>query len=397
MSSCEDNNNLQNLRKDFCDQKIDFQTMSSKCKLELILRTFFITIMKFQFPKQFSSNELDKKTKWKKEIINWDIYTSNYTEHDSDGIFKYLNKLNEKQANYRDILINFDEDWLKRQMFYKQTLFRRDLLIIRSYTLPMTYKIVNFLANNSLNLSCFDEWYKIFYGSFICNRYDYKDCVDKDYYKSYYRSNFFPFFYQLLDVVAQHKTNFEDYDIFKPLFINSSYEETYNHFLKHYDEIISYKKLWFKVCCKFVKDFDIIIKHAPKTENPLILWRGIDRDYINPENNLFIHKNFMSTSIDLNATEPFMNNKSPKCCLIRLLVPANTSCLFIGDISDQTSESEVIFGLNSILKIHPFSNEIWQDIDIVENFTENKPDTLLCDNIIKVKTAFASFEKYKDI
>jgi hypothetical protein len=389
-----DQESLNKNRNKFCQGEITYQDLSKECKLELINRSIYLPIQKYQIQKDFSSDLLDKKPIWKKFIIDWSIFTSNYTQYDTNSLFKNLNKLTERPLNYRQVLMDFDEDWLHRQTLYKQLLSQKELFTIRSYTLPNAYKIVNFISQYSLHLikinqqtQEFIEWSKLFQETFL-----------KDKQSTFFKSNFFPFFFQMIDLIKESKDKLLDFNLqlFEPFYTYQTFSELYDYFILNYNQILTFSKtFWFTVCSKFVKDLDKIIKRAPKTERPLILWRGISQDYISNShsqtNNNFIHHNFMSTSIDLNATEPFMNEKSPKCCLMRVFVPEDISCLFIGDISEQTSESEIIFGTNCVITIQQPSFEV----NMVDNSAVTKPESILCNNIEKVKTSFVSIIGYQ--
>lgn len=99
-----------------------------------------------------------------------------------------------------------------------------------------------------------------------------------------------------------------------------------------------------------------IIMDSPRLLNPIIVWRGINKNYFKQyttkhggdtyDNKYFNH--FQSTSIDPNIA--YNNFMGYPCCLCQMLLMPNTPCLFLG-ISALSYEREILLPLDIKFKI----------------------------------------------
>lgn len=92
-----------------------------------------------------------------------------------------------------------------------------------------------------------------------------------------------------------------------------------------------------------------IINNAPPLEADLLVYRGITNDYFPKKDNMFLNKRFISTTYALHAAFNFMGDFN--CCLLQILLPKGTRCLFMPIVSVYPDECEILLPITTIFKI----------------------------------------------
>jgi len=92
-----------------------------------------------------------------------------------------------------------------------------------------------------------------------------------------------------------------------------------------------------------------IIENSPPLESDLIVNRGISKDYFPKKNKMFLNKRFVSTTYALHPAFRFMGNL--ECCVLQILLPKGTRCIFMPIISVYPEESEILLPINTTFKI----------------------------------------------
>jgi hypothetical protein len=115
-----------------------------------------------------------------------------------------------------------------------------------------------------------------------------------------------------------------------------------------------------------IKYIDMAFENAPKTQDELIVYRGISlpkiknvRRYkkgIPLMNYSGKYKGYISTSLDKDIPDIFITKHD--CCKLKITIPKQTKVLYITPLSKITEENEVLINRNSIIKINGFKDNI---------------------------------------
>jgi hypothetical protein len=107
------------------------------------------------------------------------------------------------------------------------------------------------------------------------------------------------------------------------------------------------KKGWVVV----LLELENIIKQAPKIPRDMEFWRGVPIDY-GDEGDIYTTDGFVSVSFSERVSRMFMKRKP--CCLYKILVPKDSTALFIDDTRIKNKfggEQEVVLPKGSKFKI----------------------------------------------
>jgi len=126
------------------------------------------------------------------------------------------------------------------------------------------------------------------------------------------------------------------------------------------DEIIeNYEKFstqdYAKLFELYIRDFNLIFAKAPKTDEILWLYRGIENDYISGEikNNRYINEQYMSTSLFVEKAYEYTKKSNRQ--IYRFRINKKTPLLFVQGISlaKEGYDFEVIIPINFKFKMEP--------------------------------------------
>ena len=126
------------------------------------------------------------------------------------------------------------------------------------------------------------------------------------------------------------------------------------------DEIIeNYEKFstedYAKLFELYIRDFNLIFAKAPKTDEILWLYRGIENDYISGEikNNRYINEQYMSTSLFVEKAYEYTKKSNRQ--IYRFRINKKTPLLFVQGISlaKEGYDFEVIIPINLKFKMKP--------------------------------------------
>jgi len=278
----------------------------------------------------FHPNMLDKESIGFKETFDSIEYVrSSYTNIVDDNHLAEVPEECKKINNY---------DWFIRQSKYAQSLSVRQFFIIRAYTFKGD-KIIN-----SFRIGSADKAYSLFKNT--------AEEIAKDGETDY----FFPCYYQVIDLIKKYaqsgieiSSSVPMKEFTKILMIRRE-SERYLALSKLITNIDVTK--FIKECIiEFGRELDDIIKHAPKTTQCLTTWRGIKTNYIKQSRGIFTHVNFMSVSMNMQSAIEFLEEDN--CCLKRIILPQNTSCLLLSPFSHYgTGEGEILLGYNAKLEVN---------------------------------------------
>jgi hypothetical protein len=351
--------------------------LSHPIKLTTVsLQIPYVNLLSFN-PRNFNQTDLDDSIlKWKTEWMNIDYNSSNYTDY------------NEMTYYWKDpCRPGLDIKWFYSQLHYLQSLSKEDVLTIKSYS-NVGYDIIN--------KWCLDDksWWSLLSSSL---KQDYQ-------YSDYY----FPFFFQFIEYVK--KESKENLNKKQREFINifnfnhsDKLSDIYVLFLKLKNKMSSdsWKPFWSYILSLFKKDMNRIIKNAPKLHHCLTTWRGSKTQYW--DNDPILFKNYTSSTLDLRMTEEFRNSDG---YLLKIILPANTACLFAAGIASFHSESEIILATDSIFtQEKEYGEDILQEKEYGEDILQEKdynletstdPNSSLCRKPSKVKMSFLKFQEYKE-
>lgn len=107
---------------------------------------------------------------------------------------------------------------------------------------------------------------------------------------------------------------------------------------------------------KIISDIDTIFNGCPPLKVPILVYRSID-EYFN-----FSYKSegYVSTSTTLTTA-----GTGGGCCLLRITIPAGTKVLPLMNISNNSSENEILLSRDSSLKFTFESKEIVDDEEYI--------------------------------
>ena len=252
-----------------------------------------------------------------------------------------------------------DEEWLRDMDTYIMNLSKEDLFNVFGYTLYGD-GIVNHYIRGSFEIHHF-------YNQLTTN------------YKITYRNvNYFPLFFPALhriqktdslDLVLRHDKPFKLHLSSDPSVIStlnnifSMIKNTGTSLKSKYEELINiapnldYELFWKHVIEDYKHSLQKIIQNSPSTRKPMYLYRGVRDQYVvkdfknNRLENIHLPNSFMSTSSTIYNAHKFAHSD---CCLMRILAPTGSKCLFISGVSKfnkGSTESEFLLGYDTTLKI----------------------------------------------
>ena len=114
---------------------------------------------------------------------------------------------------------------------------------------------------------------------------------------------------------------------------------------------------WEIIIQRYIQDLKRILNNAPKLEFNMMLFRGLDSDYVytykEKTGNIYLdNREFKSASIDYTVANKFSYPKQPlgdetSCCVLRIFVPKGTRVLYINGVSNAPGEHEVLLNIGT--------------------------------------------------
>lgn len=346
-------------REKFCKTKNPYELKEPIIFTHKILNIPYLKVL--GLGKEFNTSYLDSKhPEFKSSWVDIDYQYSNYTKHDLDHFYKHS-------------CLELDFKWFEQQANYIKSLSKDDFLTILGYS-QHGYNIIN-------------KW-----------------CIDENWWKSlqYYLyentgGEYFPFFHQMLNLFDHFKFSSKQEKIILNLLNTNLLSVLYEKFIdnKKYMSSDDWKPFWKEVLIEYSRDLERIIINAPKTSSCITLWRGSKTPYwskstLKDNDEQYLFKNFTSASLELSSTEGFRDDK---CCLMRIIVPKNSRCLFLGSLSVFT-EAEILFSKDSLFKL---DKELMKEKDIIPipyKKSSTKVETELCEKLENLNTTFLIFDGY---
>jgi len=236
----------------------------------------------------------------------------------------------------------FDFEWLQQSYDYLAKLDKRSQLALYGYS---------YNGDKYANL-------------LLRSREDFVDYVENnillqrdplfDNYVSKYLENYFPMFFQLLDLIVQEgysssllHENYSRINFLQDLShknLKEQYTIIINNLYKFKDEIFE------KITREYIAVIDNLIKNAPQFSKDVVVFRGTRDKYYMSNSNQFVNSTFMSTTFVIEEAITFADEYSD-CCIKRIVCPKGTPAINMMDISAYSYESEVLLGLNNTFKI----------------------------------------------
>lgn len=111
----------------------------------------------------------------------------------------------------------------------------------------------------------------------------------------------------------------------------------------------SFERFWVAVLELYRDSLEDIIRRAPATTAPMVLYRGVESDYFLTKfmadhlDRMHIANSFVSTSSSVTVAAEY-TNKDTHCCFMRIYVPKGTHMLLVAGVSRFNTESEFLLG-----------------------------------------------------
>lgn len=187
------------------------------------------------------------------------------------------------------------------------------------------------------------------------------------------------FFYQFLDYFSIYNTY---NDIKVPIdddikFINFLKE----NYLKFEDHIYKF------VFDLYLKELQELFKKAPRTTKKMVLYRGIDSNYILNKSERGYYKTSHFTSTSLFAEKAFAYTKIKNRIMIKIIVDENLPLIFVEGITLAKGDFEVIIPLNSVLYI----DYALKKVNYYKNSNEIICPSMDTTNILNLTTVIYSY------
>lgn len=365
--SCE---NINKTRDTYCETKDE--SLLQQCLFKIIQETYFFKTVAPRF-NRFDPTHLDNPFQFKEHYYTLDFTTTNYTKHDNSSLLK--------DENDCSLFFNSDSLWLERQGYYLKSLSNYEIYTILGYTFHGD-KIINYFIKGDIkNLLLF-----------------LKHCINGLSSQSDY---FFPLFFQFITCITKEPNIYKKFGFHELYdsndFIDKKLSIIYNKFKNYSDKLLTILenenialKFWTPIIRLAMEDLNHTINNAPKTNKCFISFRGTQIQLLPRASSKYIlHNTFMSTTLDLEIASQFKENE---CCLMRVIVPKGSSCLFVGGISKFTAELEILFSNNAVLQ---FVEPLYQTLNIEDpkNF-DSDVYQMICKNRSVVNVSFLKFKGY---
>lgn len=126
---------------------------------------------------------------------------------------------------------------------------------------------------------------------------------------------------------------------------------------------LSFERFWVSVLELYIDAIEMIIRNAPVTTAPLVLYRGVSTDYyltkfmLNHRDRIHVANSFVSTSTSITVASDFIDYEGTKCCFIRIYVPPGSKMVYMQGVSYYNHESEFLLGHKSQFYITKSSTE----------------------------------------
>ena len=351
---------LQKQRNKYCKTKNPSELKEYFTSVHKSVNIPYTSIL--QLGREFNYKYLDNTKYTIEKNIKWvsiDYYYSNYTEHDLDHL-------------YKNACTELDITWFDKQNHYIKGLSKEDFLTISSYSYN-SYNIINGMYNND------KEWWEKL----------------QDVIKYMEKNKYFPFFYQAVEMISQFPFSITQKKTINYFKNSSALSELYLKFIDVKKELMNdvWKMFWKEVLIEYSRDLDRIIKNAPKTSSCVTVWRGTNTSYwLNSiYNDKYLFPSFTSTSLELRVADKFRDEEG-ECCLMRIIIPKGSSCLFVGSLS-AFSESEILFGKNAIFKQDNIITHNIQNMKYKQDTGDVDKD--LCGEFEEVQMSFLIFDGYE--
>lgn len=252
----------------------------------------------------------------------------------------------------------FHNEWVTKSISYIKGLSYKDMFTLYGYTHNGDELCNKYIIGNN-------QAYIDFLNEHIYDR----NAVER------YTRNYFPLFFQLLDLINKYPTSklilfWKDSSFIKDMNNTNDFERKYNILIENIDKFN--RETIKDATVQYIKDLDKIIKNGPPLTHEVVLYRGVKDKYYypDPNNKTFINNTFMSTSYTIFNAFEFAERE---CCIKKIICRPGTPAIFLECITSHPKENEVLLGLNNNFEI--IKDEIRSNIDNHHNFSE------ICENI----------------
>jgi len=106
-----------------------------------------------------------------------------------------------------------------------------------------------------------------------------------------------------------------------------------------------------------IDDLRRIIYNGLRNDKPMILFRGIQSDYLSTSNIPKELKGFQSTTYNIEIAKTFK-----ECCIYEVILMPNTPCIVLEDISDYCREREILIDTDVYAMVYPLEDKFVLDI-----------------------------------
>lgn len=251
--------------------------------------------------------------------------------------------------------MDIDNDWLQRQNEYIRSLSTEDLFNVYGYTYHGDV-FVNYYLRGTFDVPEFKEHLRTF-------------DVDNE--------RYFPLFFPAIRAISKYgeTTIHLVFDTLKPSEdavakamslqrkdVNNS--DKYR-ILMSIAKDLSYDRFWVSVLEMYRDALEKIIRNAPATTQPMVLYRGVSTDYYltkfmtSHKDRIHIANSFVSTTSAISVAADYVDFDTTNCCFMRMFVPKGTQMLLMAGISLFNDESEFLLGHKSQFYITKSSTEVF--------------------------------------
>ena len=285
----------------------------------------------------------------------------------------------EEQIKLRFNENNIDYEWFVKNNEYIASLSKKEIFTIYGYT---------------------------YYGDQLMKKYifgklDVDRLIRSIDLKDYHVEKYFPFFFQLMDIIKELPVkdivadSSEENKImnlrivrFKQKIDKYESEDLYNLYKNILENVKNMKKNILTLCIdRYIADLSTIIENAPATTKTMKVYRGVEDDYYfknRKKNVYFKNETFVSTSFNPDIAHIF-KNKYNKCCISEITLLPGTKCLWISGVSHFPGENEILLNINTtyLIRSHKVEHISTPNIDFLKKMCNNKKlQTALVSSIV---------------
>lgn len=276
-----------------------YRNLYEDIKKNIVTKQLSIKYLSFRFGKNRMTDILSD------DIFSMEdkhIFKLNYNKYTQ----KFFNQLN---CNFNgDVITNF----VNKQNKFIDTMDFREKLLLRDYINPITFEnIIKSFENGKLTLNDIIDTFRFFKG-----------------HMEEYQAP--PFIMQIYPILKKHKSSLVDDDGF----IQELAEKCFD--INMVKQITNNR--WKEILNLYMKELTQLFDKAPKTEEEIVLYRGIDLDYIgqSSKKGFYYLNRFTSATLDSNVALEYTDKYNP--LIYRITIAKGFPLLFIEPFNEMNED-----------------------------------------------------------